>query len=88
MKKLKINLDRTNIKSENIAAKQDFDYILRGYEKTKSYMWRNLRFYGSEGVATIAILLSTRVLNKNMEEDENKSTLKEKVEFSEYYKLH
>ena len=74
MKKLKINVDRPQIKSEDIASRQNFDKVLDGYQKLKPPIYKNPWFYGAIGVASLAILLTIGSLNSKTDTNENKIT--------------
>jgi hypothetical protein len=74
MKKLKINVDRPQIKSEDIASRQNFDKVLDGYQKLKPPIFKNPWFYGAIGVASLAILFSIGSINSTTKTDENKIT--------------
>lgn len=75
MKNVKINVDRPQIKSEDIASKQNFNKVLDGYQKLKPPIFKNPWFYGAIGVASIAILFTIGSINLNPDKYENKITL-------------
>ncbi len=77
MKKLKINVDRPQIKSEDISSRQNFDKVLDGYQKLKPPIFKNPWFYGAIGVASLAILLTVGAINSKTATDENKITSSE-----------
>ena len=74
MKKIKINIDRPQVKSEDIASRQNFDKVLDGYQKLKPPIFKNPWFYGAIGVASLAILFTIGSLNSNTDTYENKIT--------------
>ena len=75
MKNVKINVDRPQIKSEDIASKQNFNKVLNGYQKLKPPIFKNPWFYGAIGVASIAILFTIGSINLNSDKHENNITL-------------
>ena len=75
MKNVKINVDRPQIKSEDIASKQNFNKVLNGYQKLKPPIFKNPWFYGAIGVASIAILFTIGSINLNPDKHENNITL-------------
>ena len=75
MKNVKINVDRPQIKSEDIASKQNFNKVLDGYQKLKPPIFKNPWFYGAIGVASIAILFTIGSINLNPVKHENNITL-------------
>jgi len=81
MKRLKINVDRPKIKTEDIVSKQDFGKVLNGYNKMKTPIFKNPWFYGVIGVATVAVLLT--VNSKTTEENDTKITSTEIIQLPE-----
>lgn len=75
MKENKIKIDRPIVSSEEINTKQDFTKVVEGFRKLKPPLWKNPWFYGSAGLASLALVLTLTTLNNN--EFEEKTTLKE-----------
>jgi hypothetical protein len=80
MKKLKLNLDRPYLNSENIESKQNFDKVLSGSRKIKKPIWKKPWFYGPIGVASILFFITIGIdkenSNSNIKLDDKTITLK------------
>lgn len=56
MEKHKVNLDRPNISSEEIKAKQNFDQIIKNYHVTPKSFLQKGWFWGTVGLASVAAI--------------------------------
>ena len=56
MERIKTILDRKPMSSEYINSKQDFNTVLSGVQKVKTPMYKSGWFYGTVGLATVAIV--------------------------------
>lgn len=63
MDKIKTVLDREPISSEAINSRQDFGKVLAGYKALKPSIWKSSWFYGTAGLATIAIVAAAVLYN-------------------------
>ena len=73
----KMNLDRPNLSSEQISAKQNFDQVLSKHLLSKPPVWKNPWFWGPTGLASIGIALffSVNYLNSQNETHDKINTL-------------
>ena len=72
MKRNKIEMDRPVVSSEEIKNKQDFNKVIKGAKKAKPPILKNPWFYGSIGLASLALIIT---LTQKEEQFEEKSTL-------------
>lgn len=63
MEKIKVVLDRENVSSEEIASRQDLSAVLKG-ASTKVPVWKSGWFYGTVGLASIAVVAITATWNQ------------------------
>lgn len=72
-----MNLDRPNLNSEQISAKQNFDQVLSKHLLSKPPVWKSPWFWGSTGLASIGIALffSVNYLNSQNETHDKTNTL-------------
>jgi len=77
MNNRKMNLDRPNLNSEQISARQNFDQVLSKHLLSKPPVWKNPWFWGPTGLATIGIALffSANYLNNQNETNDKTNTL-------------
>lgn len=73
----KMNLDRPNLNSEQISARQNFDQVLSKHLLSKPPVWKNPWFWGPTGLASIGIALffSVNYLNSQNETNDKTNTL-------------
>jgi hypothetical protein len=73
----KMNLDRPNLNSEQISAKQNFEQVLSKHLLSKPPVWKSPWFWGPTGLASIGIALffSVNYLNSQNETHDNTNTL-------------
>ena len=77
MKRNKIEMDRPVVSSEEIKNKQDFNKVIQGAKKAKPPILKNPWFYGSIGLASLALIIT---LTQKEEQFEEKSTLSKNSE--------
>lgn len=82
MDKIKTVLDRNPIASETIRSKQDFEKVLAGYKMLKPTVWKSTWFYGTAGLATIAIVVAAVLYNP-----EDQTSVKNKVPVAQNEKM-
>ncbi len=72
-----MNLDRPNLNSEQISARQNFDQVLSKHLLSKPPVWKNPWFWGPTGLASIGIALffSANYLNSQNETNDKINTL-------------
>ncbi len=72
-----MNLDRPNLNSEQISARQNFDKVLSKHLLSKPPVWKNPWFWGPTGLASIGIALffSVNYLNSQNETHDKTNTL-------------
>lgn len=58
MEKIKTILDRKPLSSDYISSKQDFGKVLKGVQHLKPPVWKSAWFYGTVGVAAIAVVVT------------------------------
>lgn len=58
MEKTNTILDREKLSSDYIHSKQNFGKVIAGYQKLKPPVWKKNIFYGTIGVAAIALVVS------------------------------
>lgn len=64
MEKIKVILDREKITSEEIASRQDLNSVLKG-ATTTTPVWKSGWFYGTVGLASVAIVAITATWNQS-----------------------
>jgi hypothetical protein len=64
----KFNLDRENLSSQDIASQQNFKKVINGYRAVKPPLLKNPWFYGSVGLATLALIITIPVLTQNKDD--------------------
>ena len=70
MEKIKTILDREPLNSEYINSKQDFNKVLDGFQKLKPPVWKTGWFYGTVGLASLALIFTTVSLtSSDLEKD-------------------
>ena len=74
MEKIKTILDRKPISSEYINSKQDFGTVLNRVENLKTPIWKSTWFYGTVGVATVAIIVAAVTLTGGNEVEQKKNS--------------
>lgn len=62
MEKIKTILDRKPLSSEYIRSKQDFGKVMKSAQGTNAPIWKSQWFYGTVGVATVAIVVTVVTL--------------------------
>lgn len=65
MEKIKTILDRQPLSSEYIRSKQDFGKVMKGTQGTNTPIWKSSWFYGTVGVATVAIIVTAVTLTSS-----------------------
>ncbi len=72
-----MNLDRPNLNSEQISARQNFDQVLSKHLLSKPPVWKSPWFWGPTGLASIGIALffSVNYLNSQNETHDKTNTL-------------
>ncbi|MFZ9028252.1 MAG: hypothetical protein ACO2Z9_04510 [Crocinitomicaceae bacterium] len=68
MEKIKVILDRKKVSSEEIASRQDLNSVLKG-ASTNVPIWKSGWFYGSVGLASVAIVAITVTWNQSANVD-------------------
>lgn len=68
MEKIKVVLDRKKVSSEEIASRQDLNSVLKG-ASTNVPIWKSGWFYGSVGLASVAIVAITATWNQSANVD-------------------
>ena len=68
MEKIKVILDRKKVSSEEIASRQDLNSVLKG-ASTNVPIWKSGWFYGSVGLASVAIVAITATWNQSANVD-------------------
>jgi uncharacterized protein YhbP (UPF0306 family) len=68
MEKIKVVLDRKKVSSEEIASRQDLNSVLKG-ASTNVPIWKTGWFYGSVGLASVAIVAITATWNQSANVD-------------------
>jgi hypothetical protein len=76
MEKTKTVLDREPLNSEYINSRQDFSKVVSGYKALKPPFWKSAWFYGTAGLATIAIVTSVVLYNPDTD---NMSSIQQKA---------
>jgi len=75
MEKIKTILDRKPVSSEYINSKQDFNKVMDGFQKLKPPVMKSGWFYGTVGLATIAMIVTAVSMSSlNLSEKENLAT--------------
>lgn len=64
MEKIKVVLDRERVSSEEIASRQDLNSVLKG-ASTNTPIWKSGWFYGTVGLASVAIIAVTATWNQS-----------------------
>lgn len=77
MEKIKTILDRKPLSSDYIRSKQDFAKVMNGAKGLSKPYWKSNWFYGTVGVATVAIIVSAITLTNS--ETPKKDPAKKKV---------
>ena len=72
---MKVNLDRNKLSSEYINSKQDFDKVLHHVKAAKPPVWKSYWFYGTTGLASIALIVSVAFYNPEKNVNDNNITL-------------
>lgn len=62
MEKIKTILDRKPLSSEYIRSKQDFGKVMKSAQGANAPIWKSPWFYGTVGVATVAIVVAVVTL--------------------------
>jgi len=62
MEKIKTVLDRQPLSSEYIGSKQDFGKVMKGVNGIGTPIWKSTWFYGTVGVAAVAIIVAAVTL--------------------------
>jgi hypothetical protein len=76
MENRKINLDRAQISSEEIANRQDFSTLMNAFHGAPKPFWKSIWFWGPAGVASLAMLfLSKQVFFNNSENEAYDNTI-------------
>jgi len=70
MEKIKTILDRKQLSSEHIRSKQDFANVVNGAKGLGNPYWQTNWFYGTVGVATVAIIVTAVTLSSADTSDE------------------
>jgi hypothetical protein len=70
MENRKINLDRAQISSEEIANRQDFGALMNAFHGAPKPFWKSIWFWGPTGVATLAMLFLSKQVFFNHSENE------------------
>lgn len=65
MEKIKTILDRKQLSSEQIRSKQDFANVVNGAKGLGKPYWQTNWFYGTVGVATVAIIVTAVTLSSS-----------------------
>jgi hypothetical protein len=65
MEKIKTNLDRKPLSSDYIRSKQDFAKVLHGAKGLGKPFWKSTWFYGTVGVASVAVIVAVATLNQS-----------------------
>ncbi len=68
MEKIKVILDRKKVSSQEIASRQDLNSVLKG-ASTNAPIWKSGWFYGSIGLASVAIVAITATWNQSVKVD-------------------
>lgn len=71
MEKVKTILDRKQLSSEHIRSKQDFANVVNCAKGLGKPYWQTNWFYGTVGVATVAIIVTAVTLSSSDTTDEN-----------------
>ena len=72
MEKINTILNRKPINSEYINSKQDFNKVMDGFQQLKPPVWNSAWFYGTVGVAAIAIIFTAVSLTSSDTEKDTK----------------
>jgi len=78
--KNKIKIDRPIVSSEEISQKQSFKKVVEGYKKIKPPVWKNPWFYGTVGIASLAILFTAFNLNEETFEENTTNIVENRKE--------
>lgn len=79
MEKIKAILDREKMSTEQIEAKQDFDKVLKLYNKSTTTFYKSPWFYGPVGLATIGTVVALTTMGNN-NADQNEMLSKKKFD--------
>lgn len=79
MEKKTAILNREKLSSNYINSKQDFGKVLSGHQKLKPPLWKKPLFYGSIGVASLALILTVVNISSSPVRTDEISTKQNKI---------